>query len=229
MLGRVTIGGFSSLRHRDGYGFEVIVEQVDVDVERHRRQRVPERALYRFQVCAGADRETRRRVPQIVRRDVNDGRVRGPRCGQGLDEPSTRAVRVRKWHPPGSKTKLMRPFPSHFFAIRGRQERGQRNLAPLPEQGVPIANTPFTSAALSSTEIRRRSMSRWCTRRAIAYPLRRPVYARSSIIVRCSRALSARRATCWCGRYRCGSRGFSGRRRPFAGLLWMILSRSRRR
>jgi hypothetical protein len=67
---------------------EVIVEEVRADVEGHRRRRVAQHPLDRFDVRAGRDREARRGLPQVVRGDAREVGIVGPDARQGRIEPA---------------------------------------------------------------------------------------------------------------------------------------------
>jgi hypothetical protein len=49
-------------------GVEAVLEEVSVEVERHRRGLVPEHLLHDLQVGSGRDREARGGVPKLVLR-----------------------------------------------------------------------------------------------------------------------------------------------------------------
>lgn len=76
---------------------EIVVEEVCIGVERHRGRGMSQHPLYRFHVRAGADRETRCGVSEVVRRDPRERWVCGSPPVHCAGEPS--ALGVGELHP----------------------------------------------------------------------------------------------------------------------------------
>ena len=95
---------------------EVVVEQVCVDVERHRRGRMPEHPLDRLHVRAGLDRDARGCMTQVVRSHARDAA-----SPNRLAEPAA--------------ARLVCAGPSEVAAILSREDDLLRQLASASLRG----------------------------------------------------------------------------------------------
>jgi hypothetical protein len=75
-FGSLDLGDVAHLWHmrieQSRHRVEIVAEQPGVDVERHRRRRVPQHALNGLDVRSSRDRQRRRGVPEVVRRQASD-------------------------------------------------------------------------------------------------------------------------------------------------------------